>query len=241
MNLEIGSYEAKTKLPELLRGVQAGKRYTITLRGEPIADLIPAEGAKQADAAAAVDAMRQFMRAAPAVEGIDLKALINEGRASSFVLDNSVAMCWLLADGKPADVAYAEAVLDALREQQALVPSLWALEASNVIARAEAKGLLSRGTLAGLPRPPAATQHRDRSRHRSARLGRHPAPGPALQALGRTTRRIWSWPCEPACRSRPWTQISRRRRRPRAWRHSPELTERRAVALVSGWADRRWP
>ena len=55
MNLEIGSYEAKTKLPELLRGVQAGKRYTITLRGEPIADLIPAEGAKQADAAAAVD------------------------------------------------------------------------------------------------------------------------------------------------------------------------------------------
>ena len=43
----------------------------------------------------------------------------------SFVLDNSVAMCWLLADGKPADVAYAEAVLDALREQQALVPSLW--------------------------------------------------------------------------------------------------------------------
>ena len=81
MNLEIGSYEAKTKLPELLRGVQAGKRYTITLRGEPIADLVPAEDAKQADAASAVDAMRQFMRAASPVEGIDLKVLINEGRA----------------------------------------------------------------------------------------------------------------------------------------------------------------
>jgi hypothetical protein len=38
----------------------------------------------------------------------------------SFVLDNSVAMCWLLADGKPADVVYAETVLDALRERQAL-------------------------------------------------------------------------------------------------------------------------
>ncbi|THF61149.1 type II toxin-antitoxin system VapC family toxin [Pseudothauera nasutitermitis] len=61
----------------------------------------------------------------------------------SFVLDNSVAMCWLLADGKPADVAYAEAVLDALRERQALVPSLWALEAGNVIARGEARGLLT--------------------------------------------------------------------------------------------------
>lgn len=61
----------------------------------------------------------------------------------SFVLDNSVAMCWLLVDGKPADVAYAETVLDALRERQALVPSLWALEACNVIARGEAKGFLT--------------------------------------------------------------------------------------------------
>jgi predicted nucleic acid-binding protein len=61
----------------------------------------------------------------------------------SFVLDNSVAMCWLLADGKPGDVAYAEAVLEALQERQALVPSLWALEAANVIARGEAKGLLT--------------------------------------------------------------------------------------------------
>lgn len=81
MNLEIGSYEAKTKLPELLRGVQAGNRYTITLRGEPVADLVPAEGAKHADSVAAVEDMRRFMRAAPPVKGVDLKALINEGRA----------------------------------------------------------------------------------------------------------------------------------------------------------------
>ena len=60
----------------------------------------------------------------------------------SFVLDNSVAMCWLLANGKPADVTYSEAVLDALAVQQAMVPSLWALEAANVVAKAEAKGLL---------------------------------------------------------------------------------------------------
>ncbi len=61
----------------------------------------------------------------------------------SFVLDNSVAMCWLLADGKPADVRYSEAVLGALAAQQAWVPSLWALEAANVIAKGEAKGLLN--------------------------------------------------------------------------------------------------
>lgn len=61
----------------------------------------------------------------------------------SFVLDNSVAMSWLLANGKPADVAYAEKVLDALSITQAVVPSLWALEAANVIARAEARGLVA--------------------------------------------------------------------------------------------------
>lgn len=80
MNLEIGSYEAKTKLPELLRGVQSGHRYTITLRGEPVADLVPAASARHADAAA-VDAMREFMRAAPPAKAVDLKALIDEGRA----------------------------------------------------------------------------------------------------------------------------------------------------------------
>lgn len=81
MNIEIGSYEAKTKLPELLRGIQAGKRYTITLRGEPVADLVPAEGGKEGDAAAAVLQMRQLMIEAKPVKGVDIKALIDEGRA----------------------------------------------------------------------------------------------------------------------------------------------------------------
>lgn len=61
----------------------------------------------------------------------------------SFVLDNSVAMRWLLANSRPEDGAYADAVLGALASQQAQVPSLWALEAANVIARAEARGLLT--------------------------------------------------------------------------------------------------
>ena len=33
MKTEIGSYEAKTKLPELLRQVKTGKSFTITNRG----------------------------------------------------------------------------------------------------------------------------------------------------------------------------------------------------------------
>ena len=81
MNIEVGSYEAKTKLPELLRGVQVGNRYTITLRGEAVADLVPAQGNKLSDASTAVDEMRCFMRARKPMANIDLKALINEGRA----------------------------------------------------------------------------------------------------------------------------------------------------------------
>ena len=41
MNKKIGSYDAKTKLPELLRRVEAGERFTITNRGKPVADIIP--------------------------------------------------------------------------------------------------------------------------------------------------------------------------------------------------------
>ena len=76
MHVEVGSYEAKTKLPELLRGVQAGHRYTITLRGQPIADLLPVQQKKINDAAAAVNRMRAFMRSRKPTPRLDLKALV---------------------------------------------------------------------------------------------------------------------------------------------------------------------
>jgi prevent-host-death family protein len=38
---EIGSYDAKTKLPEILRRVEAGESFTITNRGKPVADVVP--------------------------------------------------------------------------------------------------------------------------------------------------------------------------------------------------------
>ena len=44
MKIEVSSYEAKTKLPELLRQVRNGKSFTITNRMEAIADLVPRAG-----------------------------------------------------------------------------------------------------------------------------------------------------------------------------------------------------
>ena len=61
----------------------------------------------------------------------------------SFVLDASVALLWLAPDTHPAGVDYASATLLALKETQALVPSLMALEAANVVAKLESKGILT--------------------------------------------------------------------------------------------------
>ena len=61
----------------------------------------------------------------------------------NFVLDNSIAMRWFFGNGKPQELAYAGKVLDAMKDSSALVPVTWGLEVSNVIARAEAKGLVT--------------------------------------------------------------------------------------------------
>ncbi len=51
---EIGSYDAKTKLPEILRRVEAGEAFTITNRGKPIADLIPSRTRRRQKTEAAI-------------------------------------------------------------------------------------------------------------------------------------------------------------------------------------------
>ncbi len=81
MKTEIGAYESKTKLPELLRQVRTGKQFTITIRGEAIADLVPSARAQPKDKSAAVEKFRTFMRANPISGGERVKELIAEPRA----------------------------------------------------------------------------------------------------------------------------------------------------------------
>lgn len=52
---EIGSYDAKTKLPEILRRVEAGEAFTITNRGKPIADLVPSRTGSRQKAQVAIE------------------------------------------------------------------------------------------------------------------------------------------------------------------------------------------
>ncbi len=80
MKIVIGSYEAKTKLPELLRQVKTGKSFTITNRGEAVADLVPSTNVRTKDTVAAAEKLKAFMLANP-VRGVNIKKLIEEGRA----------------------------------------------------------------------------------------------------------------------------------------------------------------
>lgn len=79
MPIEIGSFDAKAKLSELLREVQRGQRYTITVRGRPVADLVPSENADRKDAHVAVEAMRTIRK----VQGVSAETVaewISKGR-----------------------------------------------------------------------------------------------------------------------------------------------------------------
>lgn len=75
---EVGSYEAKTNLPALLREVADGARIVITRSGKPIADLVPHAG-QVIEPATVIKQLRE-MRQGVTLGKVDLKALIQEGR-----------------------------------------------------------------------------------------------------------------------------------------------------------------
>ncbi len=80
MKTKIGSYEAKTKLPEILRQVKAGKVFTITNRGEDVAELIPSLNMNKKNKDLAVEKIKALMLDNP-IRGVNIKDIISEGRA----------------------------------------------------------------------------------------------------------------------------------------------------------------
>jgi prevent-host-death family protein len=77
---EIGAFDAKTRLSELLRKVDRGERFTITVRGRAVARLIPAKPERDAaKVARAVEGLLNLKR----IEGISGDTVlewIREGR-----------------------------------------------------------------------------------------------------------------------------------------------------------------
>lgn len=78
--LEIGAFEAKNKLGQLLDRVEHGEEITITRRGKAIAKLVPNE--LGFDKTRARRAVQGILAASKGVTlgGISIKELVNEGR-----------------------------------------------------------------------------------------------------------------------------------------------------------------
>lgn len=76
---EIGAFDAKTKLSEILRKVDQGERFTITVRGRAVADVVPSQ---RRDKRRATEAVQRLL-AMPKIVGISpetVREWIEEGR-----------------------------------------------------------------------------------------------------------------------------------------------------------------
>jgi len=74
----VGAFEAKTRLPALLREVAKGKEIVITKRNRPVARLVPV--ASRDEASNVFDQIRAFRGTIKLAKGETVKDLINEGR-----------------------------------------------------------------------------------------------------------------------------------------------------------------
>jgi prevent-host-death family protein len=75
----IGAFEAKAQLSRLLRAVEQGEHFTITVRGRPVADLVPHRASSSQGVAAAIEALQAF----PRIRGIsdaEVASFVAEGR-----------------------------------------------------------------------------------------------------------------------------------------------------------------
>ena len=77
----IGSYEAKTRLPELPRQVEQGEQFTITRRGVPIARIVGVEDTVE-DRHAIIERMKAARAQRTSVPVGELLNARDEGRRS---------------------------------------------------------------------------------------------------------------------------------------------------------------
>jgi prevent-host-death family protein len=76
---KVGSYQAKTHLPRLLKRVERGERITITRHGVPVAMLVPVEEKPTVDIKAIIEEMKAFRRGRR-LGKLTIRQMIEEGR-----------------------------------------------------------------------------------------------------------------------------------------------------------------
>ena len=75
----VGSFDAKTHLPELLKRAAKGETIQITRRGVPVAKLVPADAIQNIDRKKVVGEIRKFSKGIR-LGKLTLRELIEEGR-----------------------------------------------------------------------------------------------------------------------------------------------------------------
>jgi prevent-host-death family protein len=75
----VGSYEAKTHLPELLKAVEAGETIVVTRRGVPIARIVPVDR-KASDTAEVIAQMRRARERRSPLSVTEILSARDEGR-----------------------------------------------------------------------------------------------------------------------------------------------------------------
>jgi prevent-host-death family protein len=77
----VGSFEAKTHLPQLLERVAQGEEFTITKHGKPVARLVPVvTSAPKTDVRQVIEELKAFSKGNTLGEGISIRDLIEDGR-----------------------------------------------------------------------------------------------------------------------------------------------------------------
>jgi prevent-host-death family protein len=77
---EVGAFEAKNRLGQLLDLVERGEEVVITRHGKPVARLVPPRAAfNRAEAREAAERIREMSKGVT-LGGVAIKDLINEGR-----------------------------------------------------------------------------------------------------------------------------------------------------------------
>ena len=77
----VGSFEAKTHLPQLLERVAKGEEFTITKHGKPVARLVPLVATIPGpDVKQVIEELKAFSKGNTLGKGLTIRALIEEGR-----------------------------------------------------------------------------------------------------------------------------------------------------------------
>jgi prevent-host-death family protein len=76
----VGSYEAKTHLPQLLERVARGEEFLITRHGQAVAMLVPAQAKGKRAVPDVIRQMRELREGVTLGPDLTIRQLIDEGR-----------------------------------------------------------------------------------------------------------------------------------------------------------------